>query len=99
MVAAGLQATMVNLLHKDHAGVERMKQAAPYIRWKSMNADLRRETTECVGCYQDGKNMKPTIRKTEKSVLNYPSKPNEEIQLDFHGPLEGPGPKNGYWSG
>ena len=29
----GLQTTMVNLLHRDHAGIERMKQAAPYILW------------------------------------------------------------------
>ena len=79
VVPAGLQATMVNLLHKDHAGVEKMKQAAPYITWKSMDSDLRRKITECVGCYQAGKNIKLTIPKTERSVLNYPSQPNEEI--------------------
>ena len=80
---------MVNLLHKDHNGVERMKQAAPYITWKSMDADLRRKTTECIGCYQAGKNIKSAIPKTEKSILIYPSQPNEELQLDFHGPVEG----------
>ena len=76
-----------------------MKQAAPYITWKSIDANLRRKITECVGCYQAGKNIKSTIPKTERLVLKYPSQPNEEIQLNFLEPLEGPGPKNGYWSG
>ena len=93
MVPAELQAIMVNLLHKDHAGVDRMKQAAPHITWKSMDSDLRRKIIQCVGCYNAGKNIKPTIPKTERSVLNYPSQPNEEIQLDCHGTLEGSGPK------
>ena len=85
---------MVTLLH--HAGLERMKQAAPYVTWKSMDADLRRKITECIGCYQAGKIIKSTLPKTERSVIPYPTQPNEQIQLDFHGLLEGPGPKNGY---
>ena len=85
VVPAGLQTTMMNLLHRDHAGIERMKQAAPYITWKSMDADLRRKVSECVGCYQAGKNIKPSLPSTEKSVIPYPNQPNEEIQLDFHG--------------
>ena len=33
-------------------------------------------------------NTKNRIKK-----LKYPLQPNEELQLDFHGPIEGPGPK------
>ena len=43
IVPVGLQNTFVNLLHREHAGVDRMKEAAPYITWKTMDADLRRK--------------------------------------------------------
>ena len=31
IIPTGLQNTFINLLHRDHAGVERMKEAAPYV--------------------------------------------------------------------
>ena len=58
-----------------------------------MDSDSWRKVTERVGCYQAGKNIKTTLLKTENTKLKEPSQPNEEIQLDINGPIEGPGPK------
>ena len=68
IIPAGLQNTFTNLLHRDHAGVQRMKESAPYIIWKSMDLDLRRKIHECVGCFQSGKNLKTKLPKTEKKI-------------------------------
>ena len=59
---------LTNLLHRDHAGVNRMKAAAPYFAWKTMEADLRRKVGECVGCFQAGKNQKTKLPKAKKIV-------------------------------
>ena len=63
IIPAGLQNTFMNLLYRDHGGVERMKEAAPYVIWKSMDLDLRRKVQECVGCFQSGKNLKTKLPK------------------------------------
>ena len=98
VIPFGLQNTFVNLLHRDHAGVQRMKDSAPYVIWKTMDLDLRRKVHECMGCFQSGKNLKTKLPKTEKNKLKYPSQPNEERQLDFHGPIDGVrGKKISWW--
>ena len=51
------------------------------------------KTMECVGCYRAGKNWKTKTPQTEKNEFKYLSQPNEELQLDFHGTIEGSGPK------
>ena len=61
IVPFGLQNTFINLLHRDHAGVQRMKDSAPYVIWKSMDLDLQRKIHECVGCFQSGKNLKTKL--------------------------------------
>ena len=47
IIPQGLPAVFVNLLHKDHTGLDRMEQAAPYITWKTMDANMRRKITVC----------------------------------------------------
>ena len=64
IIPAGFQQVFANLLHRDHAGVDQMKAAAPYVVWKAMDADLRRKVHECVGCFQAGKNQKTKLPKT-----------------------------------
>ena len=72
IIPAGLQNTFVNLLHRDHAGIQRMRESAPYITWKTMEMDLRRKVQECVGCFQSGKNLKTKLPKTEKKQTKIP---------------------------
>ena len=66
IIPAGLHKTFVNLRHRDHARVQKMKDSAPKIIWKSMDMDLRREIHECVGSFQSGKNLQTNYLKPKE---------------------------------
>ena len=50
-----------------------------------MDAYLRKMVTECIRCFQNGRNLKTKQPKTEKDKLKNPSQPNEGLHLYFHG--------------
>ena len=41
----------------------------------------------CKDCTEQGKNLKPIIRKNQSFQMDSVVEPNEEVQLDFAGPL------------
>ena len=52
-----------------------------------MTEAIQRKCDSCIPSKLSGKNLKPNIPKTEQSSLPPLSAPNEEIQLDFIGPI------------
>ena len=55
--------------------------------WPFINRDLINKSKTCRPCTEFGSNLKSIIPKTKWSPLPPCSEPNEEIQIDFGGPI------------
>ena len=52
-----------------------------------MTEAIQKKCESCIHCKMSGKNIKPNIPSTEKNNLPRLDNPNEEIQLNFIGPI------------
>ena len=55
--------------------------------WPNMRQDIERKSKTCSACLNASKNLKFQIPQTEKSKIESPKTPGEEIQIDFTGNL------------
>ena len=88
IVPKGLRTTIITLLHKGHPASTKMQLSAKGLWWPRLTEQIEKKCSECVPCRASGKNIKPDIPKTEINTLPKLSEPNEEIQLDFIGPIK-----------
>ena len=82
-----LRRTIITLLHKGHAAINKMSAAAKPFWWPKLKKEIQNKCDECIPCKMNGKSIKPQIPMSEKNYLPPTDKPNEEIQLDFIGPF------------
>ena len=61
--------------------------AASHFWWPRITEAIQKKCDNCVPCKMVGKSIKPNIPSTEKKQLPPLSKSNDEIQLDFIGPI------------
>ena len=82
-----LRSAILTRLHQSHPGQQAMIEAAEYIWWPSMKCQIVEKCQGCMECTKFGKNLKSS--QTFISSLPLPPlvAPNEELQLDFAGPL------------
>ena len=73
-----------------------MKYLAQYIWWPHINRQIYFHGINCTQCNQTGKNIKSIIPTTQISELPALSEPNEELNLNFAGPLDNNWGKNKY---
>ena len=64
-----------------------MTLSAKQFWWPKLTEAIQRKCDNCIPCKFSGKNIKLNIPKTEQNSLPPLSVPNEEIQLDFVGPI------------
>ena len=81
------RATIISLLHKGHPAINKMSLAARHFWWPRMTEAIQKKCETCLPCKMSGKNIKPNIPSTEINRLPPLDNPNEEIQLDFIGPM------------
>ena len=74
-------------LHRSHAGQLAMVDAAQYIWWPCMHRDIVQLYKDCLQCTKFGKNLKANASFNSTKPLPLLSGPNEELQLDYVGPL------------
>ena len=84
---ANLRTTVISLLHKGHPAINKMTIAAKHFWWSKLTEAIQRKCDSCILCKLSGKNLKPNLPKTEQNHLPPLNSPNEEIQLDFIGPI------------
>ena len=87
IVPKNLTTTNISLLHKGHPAIIKMSMAARHFWWPRITEAIQKKCDNCVPCKMAGKSIKPNIPSTEKNQLPPLNKPNEEIQLDFIGPI------------
>ena len=82
-----LRKPLLSRLHRSHAGQLAMVDAAQYIWWPRMHRDIVQLCKDCPQCTKFGKNLKANASFNSTKPLPLLSGPNEELQLDYAGPL------------
>ena len=82
-----LRRTIITLLHKGHPVINKMSAAAKPFWWPKLTKEIQNKCDECIPCKMAGKSIKPQIPMSEINYLPPADKPNQEIQLNFIGPI------------
>ena len=82
-----LRKPLLSRLHRSHAGQLAMVDAAQYIWWPRKHRDIVQLCKDCPQCKKFGKNLKTNASFNSSEPLPLLSGPNEELQLDYAGPL------------
>ena len=82
-----LRTTIIMLLHKGYAAINKMTAAAKPFWRPRLTLDIQQKCDECIPCKMAGKNMKPQLPMTEINYFPPAEKTNQEIQLDLIGPI------------
>ena len=74
-------------IHSTHPGSFAMLSLAQNIWWPYIHRDILAKASECKACTDIGKNLKSVIPHRKWALLPKCNEPNDEIQLDFGGPI------------
>ena len=58
-----------------------------YAFWSCMHREILNKAAQCKPCTDIGKNLKPVVPASKWKPLPQCTEPNEEIQIDFGGPI------------
>ena len=78
----------VNGIDMDHISAAKMDQLAEAFSWPGMLREIQEKAETCPSCRAAGKNIITQNPSTEKNKLEILPEPNQEIQLDFAGPIK-----------
>ena len=77
----------VDAIHATHPGTWGMTDMATHAWWPYMHRGIATKTAKCNPCVKIGKNLEPIIPANKWTPLKLCKVPNEEIQIDFGGPI------------
>ena len=83
-----LRNAMMKNLDETHPDQFGMTYLAQYIWWPHINRQVYFHGINCYKCTSAGKNLKTVIPNSQTSELSPLLEPNEELNLDFAGPLD-----------
>ena len=98
MVPAALKQLVINTLHQTHPGQTGMLRLADLVWFPRIHRDVTAKAQSCTDCIKKGKNLKPLIPKQSLGMLPKLKEPNEEVQIDFAGPIPFRGHKHNYYT-
>ena len=82
-----IKEAVVESLHMTHPGCWGIIFLSQYAWWPYMHREILAKASDCVSCTDIGKNLKPIIPKSKWYPHKACQEPNEEIQIDFGGPI------------
>ena len=82
-----IKEAVLESIHMTHPGNWGMISLFQYAWWPYMHREILARTSDCVPCTDIGKNLKPIIPKSKWHPHKACQEPNEEIQIDFGGPI------------
>ena len=74
-------------IHSTHPGSFAMLSLTQNIWWPYIHRDILAKASECKACTEIGKNPKSVISQRKWAPLPKCIEPNDEIQIDFGGPI------------
>ena len=66
----------------------KMDQAAEEFCWPGLHREIRAKSECCPSCRTAGTNLRTQIPRMELNKLELSSEPNQELQMDFAGPIK-----------
>ena len=87
-VPVQLRQAVLKRIHRGHPGQDAMLGVSQYLWWPHMNKDIVNLAEECRSCTRYGKNVKYLISKNASKLLPLLTQPEQEVQLDYAGPIE-----------
>ena len=87
IIPKSLRTTIIMLLHKGHAAINKMTTTAKPFWWPRMTREIQQKSDDCIPCKMASKNIKPQLPMTKINYLPPAEKTNQEFQLDFIGPI------------
>ena len=90
IVPAAPRSPFLSLLHETHPGQLGLKSLAENIWWPQLYREIYNHGKNCIQCIKAGKNLKVILGTNNTEKLPILSEPNEdeEVDLDFAGPLD-----------
>ena len=88
IVPAALRSPFLSFLHETHPGQFGMKALAENIWWPHLYREIYNHGKNCTQCIMAGKNLKVLLGTNKTEKLPILTEPNEEVDLDFAGPLD-----------
>ena len=83
-----IQDAVLEILHLTHPpGSWEMITLGQYAFWPYMHREILNKAAQCKPCTDIGKNLKPVVPASKLKPLQTCTEPNEEIQIDFGGPI------------
>ena len=95
-IPSELRKLIMNSIHRKHPGQTGMMHLANLTWFPRIHRENVTLTQNCQPCIKIGKNLKSLIPENKISKLPPPQKPNEEVQLDFEGPITDENQKGSY---
>ena len=83
-----MRTTVIAMLHHGHTSAAKMEQLSVAFWWPGIQREIQEKAESCPSCRAEGKNIVTQIPSTEKNNLEILTEPNQEIQLDFAGPIK-----------
>ena len=87
-VPPALRSPFLSLLRGTHPGQFGVKSLAENIWWPHLYREIYYHGKNCIQCIKAGKNLKVILGTNNTEKLPILSEPNEEVDLDFAGPLD-----------
>ena len=87
MVPTLLKQLVINSLHQTHPGQSGILLLADLVWFPRIHREVTAKAQSCGDCIGKGKNLKPIAPEKSYGMLPKLSEPNEEVQLDFAGPI------------
>ena len=83
-----MRTTVIAMLHHGQTSAAKMEQLSEAFWWPGIHREIHEKAESCPSCRVAGKNVITQIPSTEKNNLEILTEPNQEIQLDFAGPIK-----------
>ena len=78
---------VLQTIHSKHPGQAGMLALAKFVWYPHIHSEIVAQAQSCKDCIDKGKNFKLLTPKNNLGVLPTLVEPNEEIQMDFTGPI------------
>ena len=83
-----MRTTIIAMLHHGHISAAKMDHLAEAFWWPGMHREIQEKAESCPSCRAAGENITTQISSTKQNNLEILTEPNQEIQLDFAGPIK-----------
>ena len=87
VIPSRLKQLVLDTIHHNHPGQAGMLALAKLIWWPHIHSEIVSKAKACRQCIDKGENLKALIPKTKLGQMPSLIEPNQEIQMDFAGPV------------